>query len=59
MEKYAALQLGKIVSGLVLTYPNILENRDVSSVSPLHESYTNRFRPSVRQRSNERNTKAL
>ena len=56
MEKYAALQLGKIVSGLVLTYPNILENRDVSSVSPLHESYTNRFRPSVRQRSNERNT---
>ena len=43
MEKYAALQQGEIVSGLVLTYPDIFENRDVYSVSPLHESYTNRF----------------
>ena len=43
MEKYAALQQGEIVSGLVLTYPDIFENRDVYSVSPVHESYTNRF----------------
>ena len=43
MENYAALQQGEIVSGLVLTYPDIFENRDVYSVSPLHESYTNRF----------------